>query len=794
MSSNLQWSLAHFPCASRQDFLDWLPCMPGEFVPVGVPGAVQVSSYGVPYEEILLRRNWEKVKWMEERLWVYRAELAGCAIGGGQCRVLRFRGLDYEARIFLNGRESVVHEGMFSTVELELDEATAGVNNTVHVAFLPPKLLAAASQTESLDAPETAGIPHLKARYMEGWDFAPRLRCVGIWDEVEVLTVSPVRIRTVSVQTRLDNAARAEVAVTVHLNRPLAWGTLQIELAGRRIDVPVHARDKASAVVVVNNPRLWFPNSHGEAALHALEARLLDADEKTVDVAKRNIGLREVRRVPARGQRPTDTPAQFVINGQPVFLQGANIVPFSSIPGMVTEEDYLRVLKPLRDAGINFLRVWGGGLKEKDCFYRLCDEMGFLVMQEFPLACQRISRDPKYLALLEREARAIVRALGAHPCIVWWTGGNEHYHFWEALDSGSAPMNQIKEMMIARFGIRPDDRSWRAGEDPDHPALQMLNGILQEEAPSLPFNVTSGLEDEGDTHGPWNLRLEIGDHRFRDFDFFEFWRKNRSHLLSEASVAAAANANTLARILGISGDLRRTGIPETRDDPDWVAHKAFQAAWENHPDLWLDISGTEEWFGPPNNLADLVFANHYLQCEATRFMIEAVRRRQGESTGIFWWGINEPFPSLAGNALVDFFGEAKPALSVLADAFAPRLLSLSYTRCVLRKLKGELLFTNSLPDGFRGSFLMEVVSQASGAVIDRYQGDIAVEGYSVANLCALTPLLLSTGSPVLVDVTLLSREGAAIQRKRYRFFAEDAFPLSSLLASSDRCPASMFLP
>ena len=789
-----QWSLAHFPCASRQEFVDWNPSAPGDYAPVEVPGAVQVSSYGVSYPEILLRRNWEKVEWMEERLWVYRTEIAGCQIGQDQCRVVRFRGLDYEVRIFLNGREIAVHEGMFSPVELELDPETAARDNTIHVAFLPPKFLAVTRQTDSLNAADKAGIPHLKARYMEGWDFAPRLRCVGIWDDVEVLSASRVRITSMSVQTRLDNAARAEVAVTVHLNRPLPEGALRLELCGRRIEVPVRARDQASVVLALSNPELWFSNSHGNAALHPLAASLLDADGKSLDATVRNIGLREVRRVPAIGQRPTDTPAQFVINGQPVFLQGANIVPFSSVPGLVAEQDYLRVLQPLREAGVNFLRIWGGGLKEKDVFYRLCDEMGFLVMQEFPLACQRISREPEYLALLEKEARAIVRALAAHPCVIWWTGGNEHYHFWEVLDSGTALMNAIKEKMCKQFEIPPGDRSWRAGEDPDHPALRMLHGILQEELPSLPYNVTSGLEDQGDTHGPWNLRLEIGDHRFRDSGFFEFWRSSRSHLLSEASVAAAANAKMFARILGTSEDLSRVEIPEAREDADWVAHKAFHAAWDHHPDLWLDIPGTEEWFGPLGNLADLLFANHYLQCEATRFMIEAVRHRQGESTGIFWWGGNEPFPSLAGNALVDFFGEAKPALSILADSFAPQLLSLSYTCCVAGKLRGDVFFINSLPDSFRGAYCADVVSGISGELIDRYEGTISAGGFSVTNLCALTPLPLCPGSPVHVDVTLRSAGGKAIQQKRYRFFAEDAFPLSSLLLSRDQDPASFFRP
>lgn len=789
-----EWTLAHFPAEQSADFSNWIPSPGAEYRPVAVPGAVQVSDYGIAYPDILLRRNWEQVEWMEHRLWVYHCRLPELVLEDGRVGLLRFRGLDYRARIFVNGQLAVDHEGMYAPVEIEIAAELARRGAEIHVAFLPPAWLPRGGgvSADSVNATASGGIPHLKARFMEGWDFTPRLRCIGIWDDVEYFAASIQRFTGVTVQTRRENAGRAEVAVTARLNRVIPLATLRAELDGETLEVPINGRDRASIVLTVRHPRWWQPHTHGSPERYELALTLLDSAGAILHASIRQIGLREVARIPARNQRPTDTPLQLTINGQPVFLNGANLTPFSAVPGQLTEADYRRVLEPLREANVNFLRVWGGGIREKECFYRLCDELGFLVMQEFPLACQKISRDPAYLALLEREARAMVRALSAHPCVIWWTGGNEHYHFWEALDSGSERMEAIKDHLRGVFEIAPDDRTWRGGEDPNHPALRLLHGIIQEEVPSLPYQVTSGLEDQGDTHGPWNLRLEISDHRFRDLEFFDFWRTSRSNLYSEASVAAAANGTVFERVL--QKPLADLAIPPDRDDADWIAHKAFRAAWDRHSDLWLDIPETESWFGPLATLPELIFANQYLQCEATRFMIEAVRRRQGETTGLVWWGINEPFPSLAGNALVGFFGDRKPALRTMGAAFQPLLLSLAYEKCVQRKVRGEVHFTNSLPAEFRGKYEVEVAEESTGEVIDRFAGDILAPGYASVRLMNLTPLTVPAARSVIVRLRFRDAAGRLGAGQIYRFFAAGSpAPLRPLLARAHESPDRLLL-
>ena len=791
----MNWSLSHFACDDIASYLAWTPSatVTEPYRPTTVPGAIQTSSFGLPHAELLVRQNWERVAWMEARLWIYRAEFTTSEASAAQAWLLTFKGLDYRTRIFVNGQLVTDHEGMFSTVEIPLPVAASNTDarHVVHLAFLPPALLGAPLTPGT----ESGIVLNLKARYMKGWDFCPRVACVGPWDEVILAPRPDVRIQDVSTSTRLDNTARAHVTVVVHFNRAPGRGFVRIELGGVTQEIPTGARTRYTVAVQVENPVLWWPHTHGTPHRYDLTVTHLSADRSVIDTDRRRIGLRSVRRRPAAGQLPTATPLQLEINGVPVFLNGMNLTPFSSVPAEVTSADYARILAPMRDAHVNFLRVWGGGLREKAAFYDWCDEHGMLVMQEFSLACQKIARDADWLDLLERESRAIARTLASHACVVWWTGGNEHFHFWESADSGTPIMNGIKDEVRRQFEIAPGDRLWRGGDTSDHPALRLLEGVSHEENPGSLYDITSALEDQGDVHGPWNLRLPIGDHRFRDKEFFTHWRTARAHSFSECAVSTAAHPDTVAQILGLPDTAALHALPvPSRDDPLWIAHKAFHAAWDQHPDLWFDIPETERHFGPLARLGDALFANHYLQCEAARYMVETIRQRQGHTTGFIWWGANEPFPGLAGCALVDFFGRVKPALRVLSTSLAPHLLSLAYDRCVTRKFRADLVFTNSLSERFHGTYTVTVAWLGSSEVIDTYTGHIDAAGYSVVRLAALTPITLRPDVPLVVRLTLHNASDSTVLTKQHLFFAEaDTAPLATLLARSTEPVESFFL-
>ncbi len=74
-------------------------------------------------------------------------------------------------------------------------------------------------------------------------------------------------------------------------------------------------------------------------------------------------------------------------------MRGANWIPDDCFLPRVTPERYETRIVQARDANINLLRVWGGGIYETQEFYETCDRLGLLVWQDFLFACSAYPED-----------------------------------------------------------------------------------------------------------------------------------------------------------------------------------------------------------------------------------------------------------------------------------------------------------------------------------------------------------------------------------------------------------------
>ncbi len=121
----------------------------------------------------------------------------------------------------------------------------------------------------------------------------------------------------------------------------------------------------------------------------------------------------------------------FVINGIPIFAKGANVIPFDSFPSRVTAEKHREILQAARDANMNMVREWGGGIYESDDFYEICDELGLMVWQEFAFGGDMVPGDLAFQENVREEATQQVKRLRDHPSIVLWCGNNEIEAGWD---------------------------------------------------------------------------------------------------------------------------------------------------------------------------------------------------------------------------------------------------------------------------------------------------------------------------------------------------------------------------
>jgi beta-mannosidase len=151
------------------------------------------------------------------------------------------------------------------------------------------------------------------------------------------------------------------------------------------------------------------------------EVRLETFDEKTPEkpyVLNRKIEL--IQQPDSLGKS-----FYFKIDGKPVYMKGANYIPSDAFLSRVTKKEYEKILLSAKDANMNMLRVWGGGVYEDDYFYDLCDKYGINVWQDFMFAGTMVPGDKAFFDNVKEEVQYQVKRLRHHPSIVLWCGNNE---------------------------------------------------------------------------------------------------------------------------------------------------------------------------------------------------------------------------------------------------------------------------------------------------------------------------------------------------------------------------------
>lgn len=403
-----------------------------EWLSAGVPGNVRadlLAHQRIPDPHI--GSQYLQSEWVDACDWWYRTELS-LPITAEQRVFLRFYGLDYLSAIFVNGVEMMRHEGMFSRVTVEITEQISAGMCKIAVRLwgnhaLPQRKLSPAQKlwqriAQPLQNSWTGIYPPrsatLKTQMGFGWDFAPPVKTIGIWDKVALIVVGKTFIEDAHIAV----FPNGEGTIRLKINNFDTENTvikLTIKNTRESIRIPISPDEIIAQNGVIerrfeiSSPNLWQPWDRGAPHLYTAQIEIPHSDNLQIRFGVRSVSLENW---------------QFHINGNHEFMRGFNWVPADILPGTVTPADYAELLQMAKDSGANMIRVWGGGLREKSAFYDLCDEMGLMVWQEFPFACMFLGtypRDTDFQHLVAREVSEIVRQLDAHPSVVVWCGGNE---------------------------------------------------------------------------------------------------------------------------------------------------------------------------------------------------------------------------------------------------------------------------------------------------------------------------------------------------------------------------------
>ena len=389
-------------------------------------------------EDISYADNCLRYRWIPRCEWTYTTMLC---LTEQQLKsdllYLEFGGIDTFAEIRLNGRLLRESANMFLPCRADLQNEGRVGENLLEVKILPTEEVMQSYENERYAGAFTnRRLLARKAQCHFGWDWAPDYPGCGLWLPVRLICKSFRSLESVRVRTRTSGEITffPEVNYSPRRQEFSAFSGDRLRIVVRQDgegaeqeaigEYPVQGSCNLCNLTL-KNPRLWQPNGAGEAALYRYTVELVSPQGEVLDRLQGRFGVREVRVLEAPiGSDRLDF--RFFVNGRETFLKGSNWVPASFLTGAIPEERYRKLLSLARDAGFNVLRVWGGGIYEKELFYDLCDEYGILVYQDFMFACGDIpdERDD-FCRLVAEEAEYQVRRLNHHPCMLVWNGGNE---------------------------------------------------------------------------------------------------------------------------------------------------------------------------------------------------------------------------------------------------------------------------------------------------------------------------------------------------------------------------------
>jgi len=312
--------------------------------------------------------------------------------------LLNFGAVDYEATVWINGREVGTHQGGHVPFQFEISPYIKAGQNRLTVRV---------EDRQSLEQPRGkqsyTGLPHSIDYYCT----------TGIWQTVWLERAPAIRIEEIRAIT---HAASNRLTLDVYLHAPSSSWRLEVDVLDGNEVVAHQSRHTPIATgyfdIQIPFAKLWSPES---PHLYDLKVRLYKEDELLDEVSSyvglRNIELRD---------------GKFLLNGEVCYLK------FVLDQGYWPDGYLTAPSDEALQTDIGWIKMFGfnGARKhqklEEPRWLYWCDRLGLLVWEEMPNA-----RDWSLHAqeLLSTEWQRAVRRDYNHPCIIAWVPVNESMGF-----------------------------------------------------------------------------------------------------------------------------------------------------------------------------------------------------------------------------------------------------------------------------------------------------------------------------------------------------------------------------
>ena len=527
--------------------------------------------------------------------WWYRKEFEIPASDKGKQIWMQFRGINYRADIWINGKKVAGPDevaGAFRRYEFNVTPfVRAGERNAVAVEVSAPNA-------------NELGITWVD------WNPTPPDKDMGLWQEVVLSTSGPVSVRHPFVTTRLDLPAaqtahltvRAEVRnasaepVKGELRGWIHGGGLSISLsqplqldAGETREVTFEP--ETVPALNIAKPRLWWPYQMGEPFLHRLTLEFVEGKNLVSDRQSISFGI-----VQTDSEITPEGYFLLKINGKPVLVRGGGWAPDMML--RVNESRREAEFRYVKEMGLNTIRL--EGKLEDESFMDRADRDGILIMAGW--CC----------------------------CDAWEKWGN-----WGE-ENKRVSVASLRDQLL-RLRAHPSVLVWLNGSDNPPPAEREKAYLDVEKELHWPKPVLSSASaKKAELTGDSGVKMS-GPY---DYVSPNYWLLDTNH-----GGAFGFNTETSPGPAVPPLEELQSMFPP---DKLWPMNEFwdFHAGGGEFKNISLFANALEKRYGEAKSAADFAWKSQAMTYEGERAMFEAYGRNKYKSTGLIQWMLNNAWPGL----------------------------------------------------------------------------------------------------------------------------------------------------
>ncbi len=573
--------------------------------------------------------------------------------------VLSLVGIDTVADIILNGVRIERVENMHRRYELDIRGIAREKANLLQIhIYSPTRYIADKYGERQLWSGSCAadGVGYIRKAYCSfGWDWGPKLADMGIQGSVSVLGYdTKIDVLTVS-QRHMDGKAELDLSLEC-IGKSEYSANAYISFNGQRVASADFFDGRAT--LKINEAKLWYPRGYGEQVLYELVINIYSDSGELLDRDVRKIGLRTLT-----VSRKTDEYGRefcFFVNGIKIFARGANYIPEDSVFPRMNRQRTQKLLQSAAEANFNCIRVWGGGFYPSEDFYELCDQMGFIVWQDFMFALSYINMTDSFVQNLKEEFKYNLCRISTHASLGLLCGNNE---IEEAIAHWKVPKSEeIKRDYCELYEQILPDMCARYAKDTFYwPSTPSSGGGFE----------STDSQNDGDMHlnSIWFANI-----------LPEQYEKYFPRFISECTMQALPDIKSIRAFTG-------------EHSPN-----VFSPVMDAHQKDKLGNPRILTLMAPrylmPKNVEEFAYLSQVHQADCICSVASHLRSHRGRCMGFIFWQFNDCWPT-ASWSCIDYYGRKKALMYRIKKAYADIAVFASNSK--------EIFVCNERTDDFCGT-------------------------------------------------------------------------------------------